>query len=119
MTSWQSSISTCTERLCWCDLAQTLGGVLREDLRIESEVLVIDGIVLVDFGMVVRVPPLDDRVPRPDAVIGYPVGSRFTHWERIAAYFEAVISSNPIPPGGDPGQMGDGPVVEIGPGFRG
>jgi ethanolamine utilization protein EutA len=31
------------------DLAQTLGGVLREDLRIESEVLVIDGIVLVDF----------------------------------------------------------------------
>jgi ethanolamine utilization protein EutA len=31
------------------DLAQTLGGVLREDLRIESEVLVIDGVVLVDF----------------------------------------------------------------------
>ena len=31
------------------DLAQTLGGVLREDLRIESEVLVVDGIVLVDF----------------------------------------------------------------------
>jgi ethanolamine utilization protein EutA len=31
------------------DLAQTLGGVLRDDLGIESEVLVIDGIVLVDF----------------------------------------------------------------------
>jgi ethanolamine utilization protein EutA len=34
------------------DLAQTLGGVLREDLRIESEVLVIDGVVLVDFDYV-------------------------------------------------------------------
>jgi ethanolamine utilization protein EutA len=31
------------------DLAQTLGGVLRDDLGVESEVLVIDGIVLVDF----------------------------------------------------------------------
>jgi ethanolamine utilization protein EutA len=31
------------------DLAQTLGGVLREDLGVESELLVIDGIVLVDF----------------------------------------------------------------------
>jgi ethanolamine utilization protein EutA len=31
------------------DLAQTLGGVLRDELGIESEVLVIDGIVLVDF----------------------------------------------------------------------
>jgi ethanolamine utilization protein EutA len=31
------------------DLAQTLGGVLREDLAVESEVLVLDGIVLVDF----------------------------------------------------------------------
>jgi ethanolamine utilization protein EutA len=31
------------------DIAQTLGGVLREELGIESEVLVVDGIVLVDF----------------------------------------------------------------------
>lgn len=31
------------------DLAQTLGGVLRDDLGVGSEVLVIDGIVLVDF----------------------------------------------------------------------
>ena len=31
------------------DLAQTLGGVLREDLGVGSELLVIDGIVLVDF----------------------------------------------------------------------
>jgi ethanolamine utilization protein EutA len=31
------------------DLAQILGGVLRDDLGVESQVLVIDGIVLVDF----------------------------------------------------------------------
>lgn len=34
------------------DLAQTLGGVLREDLGVESEVLVIDGIALVDFNYI-------------------------------------------------------------------
>jgi ethanolamine utilization protein EutA len=31
------------------DLAQTLGGVLREDLSVRSEILVVDGVVLVDF----------------------------------------------------------------------
>lgn len=31
------------------DLAQTLGGVLHDDLGVESEILVIDGVVLVDF----------------------------------------------------------------------
>ena len=34
------------------DLAQTLGGVLRDDLGVESELLVIDGIVLVDFNYI-------------------------------------------------------------------
>ena len=31
------------------DIAQTLGGVLREELDVGSEVLAVDGIVLVDF----------------------------------------------------------------------
>jgi ethanolamine utilization protein EutA len=35
-----------------CDLAQTLGGILRDDLGVESELLVIDGIVLVDFNYI-------------------------------------------------------------------
>ncbi|HYL06290.1 MAG TPA: M14 family metallopeptidase, partial [Thermoanaerobaculia bacterium] len=43
----------------------------------------------------VELPPLDERVPRPDAVLGYPVGSRFTHWERIAAYFDALAAASP------------------------
>ena len=34
------------------DLAQSLGGLLREELGVESEVLVIDGIVLVDFNYI-------------------------------------------------------------------
>ena len=31
------------------DIAQTLGAILREELRVESEILAIDGIVLRDF----------------------------------------------------------------------
>jgi hypothetical protein len=46
-------------------------------------------------GETVELPPLDERVPRPDAVLGYPVGSRFTHWERIAAYFDALAAASP------------------------
>jgi ethanolamine utilization protein EutA len=34
------------------DLAQTLGGVLREDLELKSEVMVIDGVVLWDFDFI-------------------------------------------------------------------
>jgi ethanolamine utilization protein EutA len=34
------------------DLAQTLGGVLREDLGVKSEVLVVDGVMLFDFDYV-------------------------------------------------------------------
>ncbi len=31
------------------DVAQTLGAILREEMRVESEILVIDGVVLWDF----------------------------------------------------------------------
>lgn len=34
------------------DMARTLGGVLREDFKVESEILVIDGVVLWDFDYV-------------------------------------------------------------------
>jgi hypothetical protein len=46
-------------------------------------------------GDVVELPPLDPSVPRPDAVLGYPVGSRFTHWEHIAAYLDALAAASP------------------------
>ena len=46
-------------------------------------------------GEVIELPPLDGRVPRPDAALGYAVGSRFTHWERIAAYFDALAAASP------------------------
>jgi Zinc carboxypeptidase len=46
-------------------------------------------------GDTVDLPPLDPGVPRPSAVLGYPVGSRFTHWERIAAYLDALAAASP------------------------
>lgn len=68
------------------DLAQTLGTVLREELGVRSEILVIDGVMLVDFDYVdlgrVRLPShtlpvtvksllfndsVDVRAPRPNA----------------------------------------------------
>src|SRR5437588_244432 len=46
-------------------------------------------------GETLELPPLDERVPRPVAALGSPVGSRFSHWERIAAYFEALAAASP------------------------
>jgi len=46
-------------------------------------------------GDTVELPPLDPSVPRPSAVLGYPLGSRFTHWEHIAAYFDALAAASP------------------------
>ncbi len=46
-------------------------------------------------GQALDLPPLDPAVPRPDAVLGYPLGSRFTHWDRIIAYLEAVDAASP------------------------
>jgi hypothetical protein len=39
-------------------------------------------------------PTADDHVPRPDRFLGYPLGSRFTHWERIDAYLEALAAAS-------------------------
>ncbi|HEY0781720.1 MAG TPA: M14 metallopeptidase family protein, partial [Thermoanaerobaculia bacterium] len=46
-------------------------------------------------GEMVPLPPLDERVPRPEAVLGYPLGSRFTHWERILDYLKALAAASP------------------------
>jgi hypothetical protein len=40
-------------------------------------------------------PAVDERVPRPDAFLGYPLGTRFTHWERIVSYLEQVAAASP------------------------
>jgi hypothetical protein len=40
-------------------------------------------------------PALDDRLPRPDAFLGYPLGARFTSWDRIVAYLEALDAASP------------------------
>src|SRR5436305_12598483 len=41
-----------------------------------------------------ELPPLDERVPRPEAFLGYPLGERFTPWDRIQAYFDALASAS-------------------------
>ena len=40
-------------------------------------------------------PPLDERVPRPEAVLGYPLGERFTHWDRILDYLDKLAAASP------------------------
>jgi zinc carboxypeptidase len=46
-------------------------------------------------GEAIELPPLDPQVPRPDAVLGYPLGSRFTPWERTLSYLEALAAASP------------------------
>ena len=46
-------------------------------------------------GEVLDLPQVDARVPRPDAVLGYPIGARFTHWDRIVDYLKQVAAASP------------------------
>lgn len=46
-------------------------------------------------GEVLAMPALDARVPPPDAFLGYPLGSRFTSWDRIQGYLDAVAAASP------------------------
>src|SRR5689334_20625833 len=40
-------------------------------------------------------PAVDEKVPSPDAFLGYPLGTRFTHWDRIVAYLEQLAAASP------------------------
>jgi Zinc carboxypeptidase len=46
-------------------------------------------------GEVLDLPAVDSRVPRPDAFLGYPLGSRFTSWDRMLEYVAAVAAASP------------------------
>jgi len=37
----------------------------------------------------------DEKVPRPDAVLGYPLGAGFTHWDRMIDYLTKVAAASP------------------------
>ncbi len=45
-------------------------------------------------GETLDLPATDEHTPRPDAFLGYPLGSRFTSWDRIVAYFEALDAAS-------------------------
>ena len=46
-------------------------------------------------GEMLELPAVDGRVPRPDAFLGYPLGSRFTSWDRMLQYIDAVAAASP------------------------
>jgi len=46
-------------------------------------------------GETLDLPQLDEKVPRPEAVLGYPLGARFTSWDRIVSYLEALDAASP------------------------
>jgi len=46
------------------------------------------------FGELPELPPLDERLPRPEAFLGYPLGERFTSWDRIQAYLDALAAAS-------------------------
>ncbi len=45
-------------------------------------------------GETLDLPPLDEHVPSPAAFLGYPLGARFTSWDRIVAYLEALDAAS-------------------------
>ena len=46
-------------------------------------------------GETVPLPPCDEAVPSPQAFLGYPLGARFTPWNRIVGYLEALAAASP------------------------
>ena len=45
-------------------------------------------------GAALELPPLDPGVPAPPAVLGYPLGERFTGWEEARAYLGALAAAS-------------------------
>lgn len=41
-----------------------------------------------------NLPPLDPRIPRPEATFGAPLGARFNHWERMLDYLAALDAAS-------------------------
>ncbi|HEX4961137.1 MAG TPA: M14 family metallopeptidase [Thermoanaerobaculia bacterium] len=46
-------------------------------------------------GETIDLPPLDEHLPRPETFLGYPLGARFTSWDRIVSYLEALDAASP------------------------
>lgn len=46
-------------------------------------------------GEALDLPGVDESLPRPDTVLGYPLGSRFTHWDRILDYLGKLAEDSP------------------------
>jgi zinc carboxypeptidase len=64
-------------------------------------------------GETLDLPALDERTPRPDAVLGYPLGARFTAWDRIVAYLEALDAASPRVKMWEYGRTAEGRPLEL------
>src|SRR5580693_5260864 len=61
----------------------------------------------------VELPAVDEKVPSPDAVLGYPLGSHFTHWERIQHYLGTLAAASPRVKVWEYGQSYEGRPLEL------
>jgi hypothetical protein len=64
-------------------------------------------------GETIELPPVDERMPRPDAYLGYQLGGRFTHWERIEAYLGALAAASPRVKVWEYGRTYEGRALEL------
>src|SRR6202035_4496291 len=45
-------------------------------------------------GELPELPPVDPAVPTSESALGYPLGTRFTHWDRIVAYLQSLAAAS-------------------------
>lgn len=52
------------------------------------------GLAPLSGGETLDLPPVDAKIPSPAAYLGYPLGSRFTHWDRVRGYLETLAAAS-------------------------
>jgi hypothetical protein len=76
-------------------LAVTHAGIARAETAAGPPHPVSQGVIApLSHGETLDLPALDERVPRPESVLGYPLGARFTSWDRIVAYLETLDAAS-------------------------
>lgn len=53
------------------------------------------GLAPLSAGETLELPAVDPALSRPQDFLGYPLGERFTHWDRMLAYFEKLAATSP------------------------
>lgn len=53
------------------------------------------GLAPLSAGETLELPEVDAALPRPQDFLGYPLGERFTHWDRMQSYLEKLAAASP------------------------